>query len=421
MFTDRVRVHVVAGAGGNGCCSFRREKYVPRGGPNGGDGGNGGDVVFVAASRLASLEPLRYRPHIRAERGEHGRGSDCHGRTGAEERVNVPCGTLVRDLESGAILSDLSDDGSRFLAARGGRGGKGNARFASSTHRAPHFAELGEPGAEADYVLELKLIAEVGLVGLPNAGKSTLLSRISGARPKIDSYPFTTLSPNLGVVVLDVDRTITVADIPGIIEGAADGKGLGHDFLRHIERTKVLVFLIDLGDEDPVATRDTLEHELFRHSEVFRKRPSVVVLNKVDVTENRRRFDEVASRLGGDPFLISAVTGEGVPPLLDHLWRLLETARATSPEAERVDTEAEREYTFEAPYTITRGGGGFLVEGQAVVRAIRMTDFENDEAIRHLHDTLRRMGLFKALKRMGAQAGDTITIGSMDLEYSPDD
>ena len=319
MFIDFVRVRTTGGAGGRGCCSFRREKYVPLGGPNGGDGGHGGDVVFEATTRLTSLLDLKFHPHLRGERGAHGRGSDQHGRIGSERVVPVPLGTVVRDLESGEALADLTEPGARFVAARGGRGGKGNARFVTPTQRAPKFAEVGEPGEDREYVIELKLIAEVGFVGLPNAGKSTLLAAISAAQPKIADYPFTTLAPNLGVVSLSDHRTLTVADIPGIIEGAAQGKGLGHDFLRHIERTRVLLFLLDLGDPDPLATKALLEAELAQHSEAFAARPQVVAFNKLDLTENRDAWARLSEAVPG-AHAISAATGEGVPALLEDLW-----------------------------------------------------------------------------------------------------
>lgn len=420
MFVDRTRIKVTGGAGGNGCCSFRREKYVPLGGPNGGDGGAGGSVYFVAANNVTSLEPVRYATHRKAASGVHGKGSDCHGRCGEDCLVEVPLGTLVRDAVSEEILADLTEEGLRFLAARGGIGGKGNARFASSTQRAPHFAQRGEPGQDAEYVLELKLIADVGIVGLPNAGKSTLLSRISGARPKIDSYPFTTLSPNLGVARLDGFRTLTVADIPGIIEGAAEGKGLGHDFLRHIERTRVLLFLIDLGDEDPPETLRVLEHELEKHSPVFAARPRMIVLNKADVSENQARVSELTSAFS-EPFVISAVTGKGVPAVIEHLWRLSEAARAEEASALLVLKEPEREYAYEAPFSITKKRSGFCVEGAVVLRTVQMTDLDNDFAVRHLQEQLRKFGLFRALKRYGAQQGDTVSIGDFSFEYHSDE
>lgn len=326
-------------------------------------------------------------------------------------------GTLIRDFETHDLLADLVHEGDRFCAARGGQGGRGNARFLTAANRAPRFAEKGQPGEEREFLLEVKLIAEVGFVGLPNAGKSTLLAAISAAQPKIADYPFTTLSPNLGIATLSGYRTLTVADIPGIIEGAADGKGLGHDFLRHIERTKVLLFVIDLGDPDPVATKNVLENELKQYSAVFAKRPRVYALNKSDIPENAERFKKLRRRFK-DCFMISAATGEGVPELIERLWSIVEPLRH---EPEPVQEPVlEREYRYEAPFTVEKTGHGFRVEGRKIVRAVQMTDFENTEAVKFLHRRLKRMGLFKALERLGAMAGDAIEIGETELEYHPD-
>lgn len=418
MFVDRVKIRVVAGTGGNGCCSFRREKYVPRGGPDGGDGGNGGDVHIVAASRLNSLLDLRYHRMWKGKRGENGLGKDLHGANRDPVEIHVPLGTVVRDPETDEVLADLMHDGQRFLAARGGSGGRGNPRFATATNRIPHFAEKGEPGEDRELLLELKLIAEVGIVGLPNAGKSTLLAAISAARPKIDSYPFTTISPNLGVVELPGYRALTVADIPGIIEGAADGKGLGHDFLRHIERTKVLLFLIDLGDEDPVKTRRTLESELKQYNEIFAERPRVYALNKADITENVARFKRLKKKFA-TAHLVSGATGEGVGEMLEHLWTEVERVRREE-ETGNVEEELPAEYVYEAPFQIMKGPTGFVIDGKRILQVVRMTDFENDEAVRHLQEVLRKMGLFKALKRLRAKPGQTIHIGDYDLEYTPE-
>ncbi|MEA3365156.1 MAG: GTPase ObgE [Candidatus Hydrogenedentes bacterium] len=418
MFVDRVRIRVTGGAGGNGSCSFRREKYVPRGGPDGGDGGHGGDVFFVADPDATTLVKLRYHAHWKAESGGHGRGSNKHGKKGTDTLIPVPCGTLVRDLETQKIQCDLSEPGQRFCAVHGGRGGKGNARFATPTRRVPRFAEQGEPGEEADYILELKLIAEVGLVGLPNAGKSTFLSRVTAAHPKIADYPFTTVTPHLGVAELDGFRTLTLADIPGIIEGAAQGKGLGHDFLRHIERTKVLLCIIDTGDQDPEATLKMLENELEEHSAIFSERPKILALNKIDLPDNRNRAKDFC-RNKTNAFPISAVTGEGIGRLLEHLWTVVEQLGREKEKEETTEPE-EVEYTYEVPYTIERENDGFRVEGKPVLRAVSMTDFENDEAIAHLQHMLRRMGLFKALKRLGAQTGEPIYIGEVKLEYRPE-
>lgn len=428
MLVDRVRIRITAGNGGNGCCSFRREKYVPRGGPNGGDGGNGGDVYFEAQAHCPSLMGLRYHAHWKGERGVHGKGSDCHGKRGAPLVIPVPQGTLVRDFETyedanpeirvpGAIRADLVEEGQRFRAAGGGKGGRGNARFATATNKAPRFAELGEPGEDAEYLLELKLIAEIGIVGLPNAGKSTFLSVVSNAQPKIADYPFTTLSPNLGITELSDFRTLTFADIPGIIEGAAEGKGLGHDFLRHIERTKVLLFVIDLGDPEPTQTLEVLENELASHSAAFAGRPRVIALNKADIPENRARFEELANMFD-HPFLISAATGEGVDPLIDHLWGIVDRLRREPARTEEAAPEGE--YMFKPPYLIHRTEDGFRIEGARVRQVVRMTNFENEEGVRYLQYQLTRMGVFKALKRMGAEPGQSISIEDAEFEYHPD-
>jgi len=418
VFVDSARIRVTGGRGGDGCCSFRREKYVPRGGPDGGDGGDGGDVFFEADARRQSLLDIQYHAHWRGESGVHGQGSRRHGKRGKPTVIAVPPGSLIYPLDSDVPVADLKEPGDRFLAAKGGRGGRGNARFASATQRLPRFAERGETGDEIEYRIELKIIAEVGLVGLPNAGKSTLLAAVSRAQPKVADYPFTTLSPNLGVATLSDYRTLTIADIPGIVEGAADGRGLGHDFLRHIERTRVLLLLIDLADPDPVATRDVLENELASFSDVFADRPRVVALNKADIPENRARYEELAPELD-QPFLISGATGEGVDDLLERLWQRVDAARREEALG-ATEEPPEREYVFEAPYTIEPTADGYRVLGRSVERAVRMLDFDNDEAVRYFQGRLQRMGVLKALKRLGAQQGQTIHIGDIELEYHPD-
>ncbi|MDX9974469.1 MAG: GTPase ObgE, partial [FCB group bacterium] len=409
MIVDRARIKVEGGAGGNGCTGFRREKYVPRGGPDGGDGGNGGDIVFVADSRLDSLLDLQYHSTWKGDPGGHGSGSNCHGKNGSETIIRVPPGTVFFYWEGEVPIGEVVEDGERFVAAKGGRGGRGNARFTSSTNRAPNFAEKGEPGEEFEYRVELKTIAEVGLVGLPNAGKSTFLAAATAARPKIADYPFTTLSPNLGIAYLSEYRRIKLADIPGIIEGAAEGKGLGHDFLRHIERTKVLLFIIDLGDPDPLETRDVLERELEEYGADFSDRPRVYALNKADIPENRARFEELAPHFE-NAFLISAAGVEGIDQVLEALWDILERLRSEEPELE---PSAEREYTFEAPYTIVPIPEGFRLEGKALLRAARMTDWSNEQAVDHFQRRLRKMGILRALKRMGAQEGQAVFIGDV--------
>ncbi|HVE82947.1 MAG TPA: GTPase ObgE [Myxococcales bacterium] len=329
-FVDEVRIHVKAGDGGNGAVAFRREKYVERGGPSGGDGGNGGSVVFEADPQLTTLLDYRYQQHHHARNGEHGKGSDCNGRSAGDMVLRVPVGTLLRDEEAGEVLADLSAPGQRFTAAQGGRGGLGNMNFATSTRQTPRFAQEGTKGEERTLVLELKLLADVGLIGFPNAGKSTLISRVSRARPKIADYPFTTLVPNLGVVQYKDGRSFVVADIPGLIEGASEGAGLGHQFLRHVERCRALVHLVDLGAEgegrEPVADWEVINRELQRYSATLAEKPQLVVGSKVDLTHARERLPafEAAMRKRGVPVLaISSATGEGIQALLDRAARVL--------------------------------------------------------------------------------------------------
>ena len=320
MFIDYARIHVFAGKGGAGCISFRREKYVPKGGPDGGDGGRGGSVTLVVDPHVRTLLDCREQPRYRARGGRSGQGSNKSGKSGEDLVIKVPPGTVVHDAESGEVLADLVSAGNIFLAAKGGRGGRGNSHFATPTHQAPRKADPGEPGGELELTLELKLIADIGLVGLPNAGKSTLLSRITRARPKIADYPITTLEPNLGLVALDVSRTFMVADLPGLIEGASEGKGLGLQFLRHVERTRVLAFLIDAGTEDPRATLELLEREIATYSPALAEKPRVVVLTKADTLAPEDRAGW-AEKVGlPQARLLSAHSGDGLRELLEDLW-----------------------------------------------------------------------------------------------------
>jgi len=332
MFIDRARIHVKGGDGGNGVVSFRREKFVPKGGPDGGDGGAGGDVILVADEGLSTLLDFQYRHHFRAERGTHGQGATRHGRRGGSLTVPVPVGTVVREAQTRAVLADLVQHGQRVVVARGGRGGRGNARFATPTRRAPRRAEAGQPGQEREIELELKLIADVGLVGFPNAGKSTLLRAVSAARPKVADYPFTTTEPYLGVVALPDGHSFVLADIPGLIEGAHQGAGLGHTFLRHISRTTVLIHLVDLAapDREPVADVEAVNRELRLYDEALGQRPTVIALNKIDLPAARARAADVAAameRMGYRVVAISAATGEGVEGLLLTVADLLARAR----------------------------------------------------------------------------------------------
>jgi GTP-binding protein len=343
MFIDRVKIHVQGGNGGNGVTAFRREKFVPRGGPSGGDGGRGGDVIIVADGSLNTLLHLRYNPRHLAERGLHGEGSNRSGHTGADQIVNVPVGTQIFDPDTGDVLADLAQDGARWLAARGGRGGFGNAHFATSTNRAPRYHQEGGKGEERDLQLELKLLADVGLVGFPNAGKSTFISKVSAARPKIADYPFTTLEPNLGVVDLGDFRTFVIADIPGLIEGAHAGAGLGDRFLRHIERTKLLLHLVDISSisgRDSVTDYLTVNRELASYNSELALRPQFVVATKMDALDEPARFDSLKARVqeDGKPFFaISSATGEGVRELVNAIGEMLNELKSAETDNETIE------------------------------------------------------------------------------------
>jgi len=328
-FIDEVKIHVQSGAGGAGCVSFRREKFIPLGGPNGGDGGKGGDVLFEVTTALSTLMELRYRPHLKAEKGKNGMGKDKHGAYGKDLKILVPVGTIVLDAETDEIVADLIEPGTQIALLKGGRGGQGNARFATSTHKAPRFAQPGEPGEERWFRLELKLMADVGLLGFPSVGKSSLITRVSAARPKIADYPFTTLTPNLGVVPYKNYRSFVMADIPGLIEGASSGAGLGHRFLKHVERTDILVHMLDISwmpERDPVREYAAINRELALFNPELAGKRQIVVINKIDLPEVRENLPKVApwfEERGLKLFPISAVTGEGIPPLLDEIARKL--------------------------------------------------------------------------------------------------
>ena len=350
MFVDEVDIHVEAGSGGRGCLAFRREKFVPRGGPSGGDGGHGGSIFITASPHTNTLINYRFHPEFNAERGEHGMGSNCTGRNGTDLELAVPIGTLIYEKTDDPdrqwrLLADLASEGQRVLVAKGGRGGMGNAQFASSTNRAPRKVQPGLPGEIKDLRLELKLLADVGLVGFPNAGKSTFIARVSAARPKIAAYPFTTLAPNLGVVGMSDDRSFVVADVPGLIEGAHRGQGLGHQFLRHLERTKVLVHLVDVSSEtgrDPVADLETIRRELQLFEPSLAAKPQIVVANKIDAVDDPVRIEQLerhAAGLGLPFFRGSGVTGAGIPDVLEAIWRSLAAERARAESAVEIPVE----------------------------------------------------------------------------------
>lgn len=427
MLVDRARIHVRAGNGGNGSASFRREKFIPMGGPDGGDGGNGGSVYLRAKQNLTTLLPFQYTSRFKAEHGGPGRSQQRHGKKGKDLYIDVPQGTVVWDDESGEILADLTDADETTQIARGGQGGLGNVHFKTSTRQAPRLAELGEPGEERWLRLELRLIADVGLVGLPNAGKSTLLSASSAAKPKIADYPFTTLEPNLGVVqVGGVDGQIFVmADIPGLIDGAAQGVGLGLEFLRHVRRTKLLVHVLDatggFEDRDPMVDFDTVNDELASYEVNLLEKPMLVALNKVDVPEARMlvpRLTEALEARGFRVFPISAATGEGVPELLQAVAGELREMEAIDVETEQ--PQLRRVYTLsnvdEKAWQAERlSRHHFAVTGIGVERFTRMTDFSREEGVERFQRFLETSGISKELERQGVEDGDVVHIADYDL------
>ena len=410
-FVDECGLNVKGGDGGAGCVSFRREAHVDRGGPDGGDGGNGGDVLLVADHNVASLLAFRDYPHRKAENGKHGSGKRRHGSNGTSEHVRVPVGTLVKDGD-GNILADLADSGSTWLAAAGGKGGKGNSRFLSNRRRAPSFAEQGESGEEQWLKLELKLLADVALVGFPNVGKSTLISRLSAAKPKIADYPFTTLVPNLGVVRGTDDFEMIVADVPGLIEGAAEGKGLGHQFLRHVERARVLAVLLDLSPYDGTSPTEQLKillGELENYKPELLTRPRVLVSSKIDVAVQDSLEESIR---------VSSVTGEGIQTLKYELQNLVVEARNN-------DLISGEEVIIHRPVpkgvSVVRNGNTYIVKGRQAERAVALNDLTNIEALEYIQLTLEKIGVNKALKKAGIKPGDQVQIGGLSFDFMEDE
>ncbi|NLF00111.1 MAG: GTPase ObgE [Anaerolineales bacterium] len=417
MRYDEAKIYVKGGNGGDGVVAFRREKYVPLGGPSGGDGGNGGSVVLVVDPHLTTLYRFTKQSHFRATRGEHGRGKDQHGATGADLRVPVPPGTVVYDADNGELLGDLTEPGQELAVAPGGRGGRGNTRFKSSTNQAPRLAEHGEAGVERWLRLELKLLADAGVVGVPNAGKSTLLSVVTAARPKIAAYPFTTLEPNLGVAVLDDETELVLADIPGLIEGAAEGKGLGHEFLRHIERTRVLIHLLDGLSPDPLSDFEAVNRELAAFGHGLPDKPQVVAFNKIDIPDARARWPEIRAALqarGQEAMAISAVSGEGTREMLYWVARILAELPKQAPATE---VPVFRLGVDESAFTIERTPDGWRVCGVGIERLAARTVWNLDESVTRFQRALDRSGVTDALREAGAQPGDTVYIGERELEW----
>jgi len=422
-FVDQVSLRVVAGKGGDGSRSMRREIYVPRGGPDGGDGGKGGSVIFVADEHMRTLADLAREREYRAAEGKNGYKQMSSGRSGLDRILKVPVGTLVRDAKSNEMLADLIEKGQRFTAAKGGRGGRGNVHFKSSTRQAPTLAEKGEPGESRMLKLELKMLADAALVGFPNAGKSTLLSVVSKAHPKIGDYPFTTVVPQLGVVDLGEDRSFILADLPGLIEGAAEGKGLGHRFLKHIERTRVLLFLLDGAKEKGLwDDYQTLKKELKAYHAGLARLPRMAAVTKADLPSARKAFKDLKARFARDKtklYLVSGAAQEGTHALMAELEKRVRLAPPSLLARESEKAATEKVYRPAPRFELRVEDGVFVLEGKEVRKWVAMTDFNNDEALDRLKRILERMGVEKALRQAGAREGDTVRVGRDEFAYAP--
>lgn len=421
MFIDRARIFVQSGKGGDGMSSFRHEKFVPKGGPNGGDGGQGGNVVLVADRNVNTLVDFRFRRLFKAKPGGKGEGSNKYGRNAEDLLITVPLGTIVKDEETGQVIADLSRDGQWAIVAKGGRGGRGNWHFRTSANRTPTFAERGEPGEERWLRLELKVLADVGLLGYPSVGKSSILRKVSAAQPEVAAYHFTTLNPILGVVNLPDHRSFVMADIPGLIDGASEGVGLGHDFLRHIERTKILIHVVDVSGiegRDPIEDYEKINAELAKYSEKLARKRQVVAANKIDLlgdSDNLERLMDYMTAHGVEVYPICAMTGEGMDKLLERVWTMLEEYVEEPDEmTEEVVYKAQNKPDFEVKRD---DDGAFVITGARIENLVAMTNFDDDQSLRRFQRIWRYMELDKLLQEHGIQDGNTVRIYSMEFEY----
>ncbi len=423
MFVDKAKIFIKAGDGGDGKVSFRREKYVPNGGPDGGDGGAGGDIIFEVDDNMRTLMDFRYKRKHVAESGEHGMSGNSFGKSGQHLVIKVPAGTIIRDVEYGKAIADLKNPGDRFIAAKGGRGGQGNQHFATPTRQAPRFAQPGEKGEEREVELELKLLADVGLLGFPNVGKSTFLSIVTSAKPKIANYHFTTLVPNLGVVDLGEGRSFVIADIPGLIEGAHTGVGLGHDFLRHVERTKVLIHIIDVSGiegRDPLDDFKKINEELALYNAKLSGKPQLVACNKMDLPGAEENFQHVKETLeaeGYEVFKLSAATRQGIEPLLNRTFNLLEQYKDIEEPVEEIEDIVYHKGTEEKSFAIRKEDGVYIVEGEFVDYLLSSVNLDDNDSIKYFQKVLRKRGIVDELKRLGVQDGDTVKMYELEFEY----
>ncbi|QCX32478.1 GTPase ObgE [Caloramator sp. E03] len=420
MFVDVAKIFIKSGNGGNGAISFRREKYVPFGGPDGGDGGKGGDVVFLVDKNMRTLLDFKYKKKYEAERGQDGGKSNMFGKDGKDLIIKVPAGTVIRDAETNRVIADLTEDGQSVVVAKGGRGGRGNARFATPTRQAPDFAEPGMPGEEKWVTLELKLIADVGLIGFPNVGKSTILSMTTGAKPKIANYHFTTLTPNLGVVDMPGINSFVMADIPGLIEGAHEGTGLGIDFLRHIERTRLLIHVVDVSGiegRDPIDDFNKINEELRLYSEKLASKPQIVAANKIDIMEdeeNYERFKAEMEKKNLKVFKISAATNQGLRELMLYAAELLQSLPVEKEEVEEKYFPEEKRFTYE----IKRDDdGAFVITGSFVDRLLQSTNIYDSESLKYFHKVLEKRGIIQQLRDMGIEEGDIVRMNDFEFEF----
>lgn len=422
MFVDIARINLKAGKGGDGAVAFRREKYEPAGGPYGGDGGAGGSIILRADEGIRTLMDFRYKRHYKAEAGENGRTKRQFGKDGQDLILRLPVGTLVKDAKTDKVIVDMKDHDQEFVIAKGGRGGRGNAKFATATRQAPRFAEPGTRGAEIDIVLELKLLADVGLVGFPNVGKSTILSIISEARPKIANYHFTTLRPNLGVVKIDEGSSYVVADIPGLIEGAHEGVGLGHDFLRHVERTKVLVHVLDasgIEGRDPIEDFYKINEELVKYNPKLSEKPQIIVPNKMDIAQAGEWLDKIKEEFedkGYKIYPLSAATGQGIRPLKYAIWEVLSSIET---EYETFDDHMDISFERETgeDFTVRKEEGRFIVEGPYIESLVASTNFNDYDSLRYFQNAIRQKGIVEELKELGIEEEDTVYILDYEFEY----
>ncbi|NLM48129.1 MAG: GTPase ObgE [Epulopiscium sp.] len=424
MFVDRVKIYIESGSGGNGAVSFRREKYVPNGGPDGGDGGKGGDIIFEVDEGLNTLMDFRHQKHFKAERGEDGKKKKCDGKNGKDLIIKVPPGTIIKEAETGKIMADMTGETKSKVLLKGGKGGRGNQHFATASRQAPRYAERGQEGKGYWVILELKVIADVGLVGFPNAGKSTLLSVLTNAEPKIADYPFTTLHPNLGVVRNPYGRDFVIADIPGIIEGAHQGIGLGHDFLRHIERTKILLHMVDVASiegRNPAEDVEKINFELKAYNEELLKRPQIIVANKIDVMENENNLNllkETYETKGIKVIPISAATQKGLKDLLIEISKILDQVDEEPVKFEEDFDYFEEPEEIKEPFTIKKiSSSYYVVEGTGVEKVIGYTNFESEKGFAFFQKYLRDKGIIDALEKAGIQEGDTVKIYDLEFEY----